>query len=160
MLLRAALVAAAAATCSWAAPNFLVLLVDDTGAGDLNISGVPHDVPTITPNIYEMSRAPGAVVLPRFYIGGSVCSPTRASVLTGRTPSRDCVINVEENNLPYVLNMSTIGAVAQRAGYATAFYGKVGWGEYWQGSEGFAFVIGLWGKCGMSMLPCSGTSAR
>ena len=44
---------------------------------------------------------------------------------TGRTPTRDCVINVEENNLPYVLNMSTMAATAQRAGYATAFYGKV-----------------------------------
>ena len=63
--------------------NVLVLLVDDTGAADFNISGIPHDTPAFTPNIYSMSKAPGAVVIPRFYIGGSVCSPTRASVLTG-----------------------------------------------------------------------------
>ena len=65
-------------------PNFLVLLVDDTGAADLNISGIPHDTPAITPNILAMSQSSGSVVIPRFYIGGSVCSPTRASVLTGK----------------------------------------------------------------------------
>ncbi len=119
-----AVAAAAAALCvasaAAAAPaNFVILMVDDTGAADFDIAGTPHDTPAITPGIREMSTAPGTLVFNRFYIGGSVCSPTRSSTLTGRTPTRDCIINVEENSEPLVNNMSTTAAVAAAAGYAT-----------------------------------------
>lgn len=119
-----AIVSAGTAATAPRRPNVVVLLLDDVGAGDLNVSGIPHDTPALTPHIYAMSTAAGALVVPRMYIGGSVCSPTRASLLTGRTPSRECVIYVEENALPLVLNESTTAAVARAAGYTTFIGGK------------------------------------
>ena len=105
-------------------PNIIVVLFDDTGAADLDIAGIPHDTPALTPHIRNMSLSPGSLVVPRTYIGGSVCSPTRSSILTGRTPSRECVIYVEENALPLVMNASTTAAAAKAAGYATFLAGK------------------------------------
>ena len=44
-----------------------------------------------TPNVLEWSKAPGTVVMQDFHTGGTVCSPTRATILTGRNHFRDCV---------------------------------------------------------------------
>ena len=47
-----------------------------------------------------MASSPGTLRLERFYAGAPVCSPTRASVQTGRTPRRDCIFGVEVHALP------------------------------------------------------------
>ena len=44
-----------------------------------------------TPNIVEWTQTPGTVLMQDFHSGGTVCSPTRATVLTGRNHFRDCV---------------------------------------------------------------------
>ena len=72
-----------------------------------------------------MSTSTGSVVFSRFYSGGSVCSPTRSSCLTGRTPTRECVINTEQNALPLQMNLTSTASYAKRSGYATGFFGKV-----------------------------------
>ena len=63
--------------------------------------------PARTPHLDAMSTAPGAMQLSRFYCGGAVCSPTRASHLTGRTPNRVCMwdwINLDTHmHLPGML---------------------------------------------------------
>ena len=61
------------------------MLGDDIGWGDF-----PGGI-AATPNIDQFASAPGSVRLMDFHSGGTVCSPTRASVLTGRTHFRDCV---------------------------------------------------------------------
>ena len=119
----AAAVAAAEGSRVARGPNFVILLADDYGHGDPSPplgAGVGQ-----TPELNAMALAPGAVHFPRSYIGGSVCSPSRASILTGRSCTRDCVISVESMALPLQLQGNTIGDVARAAGYATLLVGKV-----------------------------------
>ena len=62
-----------------APPNVLIFLVDDLGYGDLGYTGHP----TISsPNIDRLAR--DGVVLTEFYAASPVCTPSRASLLTGQ----------------------------------------------------------------------------
>lgn len=84
------LVAAAAATTP--PPNVLILLTDDQGWGDTeynceNSTGLCAH----TPNLAELARSKNTALFHRFYSAASVCSPTRAALLTGRTNNRDCI---------------------------------------------------------------------
>ena len=65
------------------------------GWGDWSRTGAPAS----TPHLEAMSRADSAVWFHRAYSGNPICSPTRASVLTGRTPSRTCIYGVEQHIL-------------------------------------------------------------
>lgn len=64
-------------------PNMVVILVDDLGYGDwgLNQSGMID-----TPNLDRMAAA--GVVMTQFYASASLCTPSRAALLTGRYPVR------------------------------------------------------------------------
>ena len=65
------------------APNVLLFLVDDLGYGDLGYTGHP----TISsPNIDMLAKE--GKVLTQFYAGSGVCTPSRASLLTGRCDSQ------------------------------------------------------------------------
>lgn len=70
-----------------ALPSFLFMLVDDIGWADFSY----NNGTALTPNIDQWARAKGSVMLQDFHSGGTVCSPTRATVLTGRNHFRDCV---------------------------------------------------------------------
>jgi arylsulfatase A-like enzyme len=70
-----------------ALPSFLFLLADDIGWGDFSY----NNGTALTPNIDEWAKATGSVLFQDFHSGGTVCSPTRATVLTGRNHFRDCV---------------------------------------------------------------------
>src|SRR5437773_2542086 len=64
-------------------PNFLIILCDDLGYGDLGCYGHP----TIqTPNLDGLAAQ--GLRLTDCYAAAPVCSPSRAGLLTGRTPSR------------------------------------------------------------------------
>ena len=68
-------------------PSFLFILGDDIGWADFSYNnGTAH-----TPNIRKWTESPGTVTMQDFHSGGTVCSPTRATVLTGRNHFRDCV---------------------------------------------------------------------
>eukprot|EP00662_Eupelagonemidae_sp_cell21_P012653 gene12653-15930_t len=68
-------------------PSFLFLLGDDIGYADFGYSGGTAS----TPHVDALARAPSSVVLMDFHSQGTICSPTRASLLTGRISQRDCV---------------------------------------------------------------------
>ena len=64
-------------------PNIIVLFADDLGYGDLGCFGHP----TIrTPNLDGMAAE--GMELTQFYAAASVCTPSRAGLLTGRLPVR------------------------------------------------------------------------
>ena len=73
-----------------ASPSFLFILIDDVGWGDVQWNGGT----AVNPRIEEWARSDGTLVMQDMHSGGSVCSPTRASVLTGRHHFRDCVNTV------------------------------------------------------------------
>jgi len=101
-------------------PDILLLLADDLGAYDVSWSGSEIK----TPNLDKLA-ASGAK-LEQFYVQ-PVCSPTRASLMTGRYPMRyglqvgvirpwaDYGLPLEERLLPQAL---------REAGYTTAICGK------------------------------------
>ena len=65
--------------CWSSPPNVLIFLVDDLGPGDLGFTGHP----TISsPNIDRLAR--DGLVLTEFYAASPVCTPSRASLLTGQ----------------------------------------------------------------------------
>lgn len=62
-------------------PNFIVIFVDDLGYGDLGTYGHP----TIkTPNLDQMASE--GMRFTQFYVGSSICTPSRAALLTGKLP--------------------------------------------------------------------------
>jgi arylsulfatase A len=102
-------------------PNFLVILCDDLGYGDLGCYGHPH---IKTPNLDKLASQ--GIRLTDCYSAAPVCSPSRAGLLTGRIPSRlgvyDWIPVNHEMHLPR--NAKTIATVLRDAGYATAQVGK------------------------------------
>ena len=80
-LLAAAIASPAAAAA--ARPNILILIADDLGARDLGVYGSTFDE---TPALDRLAAS--GMRFTQAYAAGSVCSPTRASLWTGRTPAR------------------------------------------------------------------------
>ena len=64
-------------------PNIILIMADDLGYGDVGFNG---NTKVITPNLDGMSEA--GLKFTNFYAAAPLCSPTRASVLTGRSPFR------------------------------------------------------------------------
>jgi len=97
-------------------PNIILCMTDDQGWGDTGYNGHPH---LKTPNLDAMAMA--GVRFDRFYSAHPMCSPTRASCLTGRSPVRyRCM--TWGHDLP--LREVTVAEAVQTAGYATGHFGK------------------------------------
>jgi len=124
-------------------PNFVVLFVDDLGYGDLSVTGHP----TIrTSNIQKMAEQ--GMTLHNWYSAYSVCSPSRAALLTGRMPIRSGINEVLPCNaiggLPE--NETTIAELLKTQGYSTAILGKWHLGqrpEYLPTRHGFDYYFGV-----------------
>ncbi|MDX2036281.1 MAG: sulfatase-like hydrolase/transferase [Isosphaeraceae bacterium] len=97
-------------------PNIVLVMADDQGWGQVGYNGHPH---LKTPNLDAM--AANGIRFNRFYAAASTCSPTRASVLTGRTPHRAGVPGIG-NRL--CLQEKTLPRALGSAGYVTAHFGK------------------------------------
>lgn len=97
-------------------PNVVLCMADDQGWGDMAYNGHPT---LHTPTFDEMART--GLRLDRFYAAAPVCSPTRGSVLTGRTPNRYGVFSWGHSLRPQEL---TLAEVLRKAGYATGHFGK------------------------------------
>ncbi|MGD8904545.1 MAG: sulfatase [Anaerolineae bacterium] len=85
-----------------ALPNIVIVLVDDLGYGDLDSDNID------TPNLDRMAAE--GVRLNNFYASASLCSPSRAGLLTGRYPVRTLVTNpVYPSGDPMNLLMDGLG---------------------------------------------------
>lgn len=105
-------------------PNILVILVDDLGYGDLSING-GTDIQT--PNIDRLFEK--GMKFNNFYANCTVCSPTRASLLSGCYPDKAGVPGVirttKTNSWGYLNeNIITLPQILKTAGYKTALIGK------------------------------------
>jgi arylsulfatase A-like enzyme len=98
-------------------PNIILVMADDQGWGDTGYNGHPF---VKTPELDAMAK--NAFVFDRFYAGAPVCSPTRASVMTGRSPIRAKVPNHGRYMRP---QEQTIAETLKDAGYVTGIFGKV-----------------------------------
>jgi arylsulfatase A-like enzyme len=99
-----------------APPNIVLVMADDMGWGQTGY----YDHPVLkTPNLDAMAAS--GLRFDRFYAGAPNCSPTRATVMTGRTNDRTGVLN---HGVPLRPQERTIAQALQQAGYVTGHFGK------------------------------------
>ncbi|HEV7351086.1 sulfatase [Telluribacter sp.] len=124
-----------AATTSGASgkPNFIIILMDDLGWADVGFNGSTYYQ---TPNLDRMAAR--SVQFKQAYAPSPVCSPTRASLLTGQHPARLQITDwlpgrtdrpsqkmLRAQLLPELpLSATTLPEVLKGAGYTTAHIGK------------------------------------
>jgi len=128
-------------------PNFIIVFADDLGYGDLGCYGHP----TIrTPNLDRMAAEGQRWT--DFYVGASVCTPSRAALLTGRLPIRSGMCNSDRRvlfpdsagGLPQ--GEITIAEALKHQGYTSACIGKWHLGhlpQYLPTNNGFDYYFGL-----------------
>jgi arylsulfatase A-like enzyme len=148
MILLAALLAGTSARPAQAAgdkkPNILLVVADDLGYGDLGCYGC-RDIRT--PNIDRLAAQ--GVRLTDFYASAPVCSPTRASLLTGRYPQRagfDWVIRYHEKDRGLPAAETSVARLLKQHGYATGLFGKWHLGykaEFGPNAHGFDEFFGF-----------------
>src|ERR1700722_3845247 len=138
----ALLAASAARSQSSKPPNVILIVCDDLGYGDLHSYG--SNIPT--PNLDTMAAE--GVSFRQFYSTSNVCSPARASLLTGRYAPRVGVPDVLASNATTGLSLSekTIAEVLKPVGYNTMCVGKWHLGtlpQYLPTSRGFDQYYGI-----------------
>lgn len=118
------------AQCSWEArPNFVVMVMDDMGWGDLGIFGQPAKE---TPNLDEMASE--GMLFTDFYAANPVCSPSRAALLTGRLPIRNGFYTTNNHSRNAYVSPKVAGGIPKEellipeildeAGYRNMIIGK------------------------------------
>lgn len=127
--------------------NFIIIFADDLGYGDLSSYGNP----TIhTPHLDRMAHE--GQKWTNFYAGASVCTPSRAALLTGRLPVRSGMASNErrvlfpdsKNGLP--TSEITLAEQLKTVGYKTAAIGKWHLGHkepYLPTNHGFDYYFGI-----------------
>jgi arylsulfatase A len=126
-------------------PNIVIFLADDLGYGDLGSYGNPIiDTPHID------TFAAEGVRMTDFHSAGTVCSPSRAGLLTGRNPYRSGFFYIASGDTYLKDDEVTIAELLKSAGYETSFWGK--WHlseleEEWRngpgpGEQGFDYWLG------------------
>lgn len=103
-------------------PNILLIFADDLGYGDLGVYGHPSST---TPNLDQL--AAGALRFTDFYVPVSLCTPSRAALLTGRFPVRmgmypGVLEPSSRGGLP--LDEVTMAEMLAAQGYLTGMAGK------------------------------------
>ncbi len=128
-------------------PNFIIIFADDMGYGDIGVYGHPS---IKTPNLDEMANA--GQKWTNFYVAASVCTPSRAGLITGRLPIRTGMCSDKrrvlfpdsKGGLPD--SEATIASLLKTAGYSTACIGKWHLGhlpQYSPNIHGFDYYFGI-----------------
>jgi len=124
-------------------PNFIIIFTDDQGYQDVGCFGSPH---INTPNLDRMAAE--GMKFTDFYAAASVCSPSRAALLTGCYPPRVSITKVLFPRDSIGLNPEeiTIADILKAQGYATACVGKWHLGhlpQFLPTSNGFDSYFGI-----------------
>ncbi|MEX1048559.1 MAG: sulfatase [Akkermansiaceae bacterium] len=115
------LLATALTTFAAPKPNFVLIFTDDQGYGDLGCFG---STTIRTPHLDQLAAE--GLKFTSFMVASSVCSPSRAALLTGSYPKRTGIENVLFPTSTTGLNPRehTIADHLKQQGYATACFGK------------------------------------
>ncbi|MCG6191327.1 sulfatase [Maribellus maritimus] len=130
-------------------PNIVFILADDLGWADLPVYGNKFNE---APAIAQLAK--DGIYFPNAYAACPVCSPTRASIMSGQYPARvgitdfipghwrpyEKVIVPKNRNQYLPSEITTIGEAMKSAGYATGYFGKWHLGnesEYHPLNQGF-----------------------
>jgi len=124
--------------------NVVLILADDLGYGDLGCYGAANSV---TPHLDRLAR--DGARLTQHYTGSPVCSPARASLMTGLIPDRTGVTGVlrdQDDDTGLDLRLPTMASELRKKGYGTALIGK--WhlgmkGAYLPRRRGFDYFWGF-----------------
>lgn len=129
-------------------PNIVIILSDDQGYGDVGCYGA-QDVKT--PHLDRLAQS--GVRFTSFYANAPMCSPTRASLLTGRYPYR-CGVPFVVNSAPNVIGLKgdevTLAEVLKETGYKTGLVGKWHLGSHPRSlphNQGFDEFLGFRSGC-------------
>lgn len=129
-------------------PNVIIIYTDDQGYADINLYGSKD---LYTPNMDALAKS--GVRFMNFYAAAPICSPSRASLLTGRYPQRAGLPTMASSK-EGVAGMSgsqyTMGELFKDAGYKTAHIGKwhVGYTKDTEpNAQGFDYSFGFMGGC-------------
>jgi arylsulfatase A len=126
-------------------PNVVVIMTDDQGTLDLNSYGAKD---LFTPNFDRMAEK--GVRFTQFYVGSSVCSPSRATLLTGKSPPGAGLTGNSGKTGGLDTSQVTIAEMLKPEGYATAHIGKWHLGKD-QGrrpeNQGFDYTFGHMEGC-------------
>jgi len=130
-------------------PNVVLILTDDQGYGDLGCHGNPV---LRTPNLDRVHRE--STRFTNFY-SSPLCSPTRASLMTGRYSYRTGIVDTWVGLAQMRSSEVTVAEILKAAGYRTALFGKWHLGDSYPmrpGDQGFqetlTFTDGLIGGLG------------
>jgi len=132
---------------SQAPMNFVIIFADDLGYGDLGCYGHPS---METPHLDQMAIEGQRWT--NFYVAASVCTPSRAGLMTGRLPVRSGMVSNKSrvlfpnsvNGLPK--DEITLAEQLKKAGYSTACIGKWHLGhheQYLPTQNGFDYYFGI-----------------
>ena len=130
-------------SCSNSEPNILIILADDAGYSDFGFMGSDE---IKTPNLDKL--ASDGVRFNNAYVSASVCSPSRAGLLTGMYQQRfghECNLDSDVNN-SFDPNQITIAEALKTKGYRTGLIGKWHLGDKKQNhplNNGFDYFWGF-----------------
>lgn len=130
-------------------PNVLLIYTDDQGSLDVNIYGAKD---LYTPHLDDLARR--GVRFTQFYAAAPVCSPSRASLITGRYPQRAGLATNASSDRGGKSEMPstqvTIAEMFKSAGYVTGHIGKWHMGyspSTMPNQQGFDYSFGHMGGC-------------
>lgn len=130
-------------------PNVILIYSDDQGWADVGVYGSKD---LYTPALDSLARS--GVRFSQFYAASPVCSPSRASLLTGRYPQRagltDNASSQKDSGRGMPGEQYTLGELFRDAGYKTGHIGKwhVGYKpDELPNAQGFDYSFGFMGGC-------------